>query len=203
MLTAEIMWLVEQREVVKEPVVKRLRAIAVVEVKRIGHAGRAGSLRSVSGPERTAPSEIGARRYPVPVAGGKRNDGAVVIPPAHACFHEDAVQLILAVNAGKGLGNASLRVERRSIAESHWQGGPHRVELHVLDVAALTRDYGGCACGSADVRHPVAGRVLNCAWRIGGHGEGVLEESLRLDWRHRRLGTNSAGSRATKSLVDV
>ena len=90
-LTLEIRRLVEQREVVEEPVVKRLRAITVVEVKRIGHAGRAGSLRSVSGPERTAPSEIGARRYPVPVAGGKRNDGTVVIPPAHAGFHEYAV----------------------------------------------------------------------------------------------------------------
>src|SRR6266478_903292 len=202
MLSLEIRRLVEQREVVQEPVVKRLWAIAVVEVKRIGHAGRAGSLRRISGPQRAAPRKIGARRYPVPVAGGERNDGAVVIPPAHAGFHEDAVQLILAINAGKGRGHASC-VEGRRIAESHRQGGPHRVELHVLDVAALSRDYSGCAGGRAEVRHPVAGRVLNRAWRVSGHREGVLEESLRLDWRHRRLGTNAAGSGTTKGLIDV
>src|SRR5213080_4051279 len=95
-LTSEVRRLIEKGQVVKESVVVGLRAVAIAEVKGIGHTEGAIGLRGVARSHRAAPGKVRANRQTMIVLTGQRNDRGVVVAPAKTGFHEEAISLLLA-----------------------------------------------------------------------------------------------------------
>ena len=94
--------LIQQAQIVSELDVKGLRSVHGMQVKRIDGGEATRCLHLNSRTERSAPGEVGARRNPVPIPEGRRQERCIVIAPSLGAGHRETPRNLLRRGAQHG-----------------------------------------------------------------------------------------------------